>query len=320
MLVPMAARRHSKGQGGRGRRREPIAAQAPPGRRGAPHRVGATHPALEPPRDGALLAAGRGKRPCAGRPGRDVAGRPGATPANRAGVWLPLAPDGRPLRAGRFLARPNRFVAEVAVGSLVVRAHVPNSGRLTGVLAPGCPVRLLGPFGGGRLPYVVLAARAGPTWVGTNPSFCNRLFPVLWRAGLFPELGAGPLRAEVAWGPSRFDFAVGDWIVEVKSVTLALGRRAAFPDAVTARGARHCRHLADLSASGRRAALVFIAQRDDVDEVGPDDGVDPGFGAALRDAAARGVVLLGCAVRIEPGRAGCPRRVPVVVDARTEPS
>lgn len=228
-----------------------------------------------------------------------------------AGPWLPLAPDGRRLRAGRFLSRPNRFVAEVAVDGRIVRAHVPNSGRLTGVLAPGCAVRLHGPFGAGRLPYAVLAARAGRTWVGTNPSFCNRLFPALWRAGLFPELGGGPVRAEVALGSSRFDFVVGDWIVEVKSVTLAAGRLGAFPDAVTARGARHCRHLADLAGRGRRAALVFIAQRDDIDAIGPDDGVDPAFGAALREAAARGVMLLGCAVRIEPRGAGWPRRVPI---------
>jgi sugar fermentation stimulation protein A len=233
---------------------------------------------------------------------------------HRAPIWLPLAPDGRRLRAGRFLARPNRFVADVAVDGRVVRAHVPNSGRLTGVLTPGCPVRLYGPLGPGRLPYRVLAARAGRTWVGTNPSFCNRLFPVLWRAGLFPELGCGPLRAEVGYGASRFDFVAGDWIVEVKSVTLASGRLAAFPDAVTARGTRHCHHLARLAARGRRAALVFIAQRGDVDAVGPDDEVDPAFGVALRDAAARGVLLLGCALRIEPGGAGWPRRVPVVLD------
>jgi sugar fermentation stimulation protein A len=313
------AARHAQEQGSQGRHGGLISEPAPRVRLTASRAAGSIEPPLRPLGGASPAAASPAGPPGAGRRGRETAGLPRATSARRDRVWLPLAADGRPLRAGRFLARPNRFVAEVAIGGRIVRAHVPNSGRLTGVLAPGCRLRLQGPLGGGRLPYVVLAARVGPIWVGTNPSFCNRLFPVLWRAGLFPELGAGLLRAEVAWGSSRFDFAVGDWIVEVKSVTLAAGRRAAFPDAVTARGARHCRHLADLAASGRRAALVFIAQRGDVDEIGPDDGVDPGFGAALRDAAARGVVLLGCAVRIEPGGAGCPRRVPVVLDGPVAP-
>ncbi|BDG02140.1 DNA/RNA nuclease SfsA [Anaeromyxobacter oryzae] len=217
----------------------------------------------------------------------------------------------RPLRA-TFLGRPNRFVAEVrlATGELVA-AHLPNSGRLTGTLAPGRVVLLDGPCDGRRCPYTVVAAREGRTWVGTVTTYANRVFPALWRGGLFPELAGSDLAAEVAHGRSRFDFTVDGAFVEVKSVTLVAGRVARFPDAVTARGARHCDELGRLALRGVPVAIVFVAQRGDVDAVEPEDEVDPAFGAALRRAARRGARVLACALAVTPGGAVGARRVPV---------
>ena len=70
--------------------------------------------------------------------------------------------------------------------------------------------------------------------------------------------------------------------VEVKSVTLADGGAGRFPDAVSARAARHCDELAALARAGQRGAIVFVAQRGDVESVSPEDDVDPAFGVALR--------------------------------------
>ncbi len=86
--------------------------------------------------------------------------------------------------------------------------------------------------------------------VGTVTTFANRLFAEVWMKGLFPELAEGEMQAEVVRGRSRFDFRIGKLLVEVKSVTFARGRAAFFPDAVTARGARHCLELAELSRAG----------------------------------------------------------------------
>lgn len=216
-----------------------------------------------------------------------------------------------PLRA-RLVERLNRFVAEVRLpdGGRAL-AHVANTGRLTGTLRPGGPVLLDGPFPDRRCPWSLVAAREGRTWVGTVPVFANQAFALLWRAGLFPELSGASLRAEVVHGRSRLDFAVGDALVEVKSATLLAGDAAAFPDAVTARGARHCEELGALAARGRPVAVVFVAQRGDVHAVTPQDAVDPAFGAALRGAAARGVRVLACALELGPGGMTGARRVPV---------
>jgi sugar fermentation stimulation protein A len=81
--------------------------------------------------------------------------------------------------------------------------------------------------------------------------------------GFIPALrGASIVKAEATIGRSRFDFLLHDGnreiYVEVKSCTLAGEKVAMFPDAVTARGARHLEELAKLSAEGKRAVVLFI--------------------------------------------------------------
>jgi len=256
--------------------------------------------------------------------------------------WIPV--NAPPLAQGRarplvatFLERPHRFAAICRRrDGEVVAAHVPNPGRLTGVLAPRCTVLLDGPFPPPRsLLYTMLAARPADGWIGTNTLYANRVFPALVSHGLFPELGSrlGAVRAEVAHGRSRFDFQLGKTLVEVKSVTLAAtrsaaraGRRSAaagsdrgaatarvgaFPDAVSARAARHCDELAALARARRRAAIVFVAQRGDVASVAPADDIDPDFGAAIRAASAAGVLVLACALDMTPAGATRARRIPV---------
>ena len=219
-----------------------------------------------------------------------------------------------PLRA-TFLERPHRFAAVVRLRSgQVVEAHLPNPGRLTGVIAPNCPVLVDGPYPPPRaLRYTLVASKPDDTWIGTNTIYANRVFPALIEGRLLPELEAGSIRAEVAHGRSRFDFQMGSMFVEVKSVTLATNGAAGFPDAVTARGARHCDELAALARSGQPCAIVFVAQRGDVTSVAPEDDVDPAFGIALRGAAKAGVLVLACALDITPDGASRARRAPVML-------
>jgi sugar fermentation stimulation protein A len=241
-----------------------------------------------------------------------------------------------PLRA-TFIERPHRFAARCTLrGGREAVAHVPNPGRLTGVLAPRCQVLLDGPYPPTRsLAYTMVAAKAGGVWVGTNTLYANRVFPTLVSHGLFPEFDGASIRAEVAHGHSRFDFRLGGVMVEIKSVTLArtgvttcvrrqdlaartgcetaIGVVGAFPDAVSARAARHCTELAAIAKSGDPAAIVFVAQRADIESVAPEDEVDRDFGVALRSAADAGVLVLACALDMAPEGAIQARRVPVAL-------
>ena len=159
----------------------------------------------------------------------------------------------------------------------------------------------------------MVAIREGKTLVGTVTTYANRLFTALWKAGAFPELPRGELATEVVRGRSRFDFRAGAALVEVKSVTLARGRMGLFPDAVTRRGAKHCAELARLARRGVSTAVVFVAQRGDINFIGPAADVDPDFAHALRRAAKVGVQLLGCAAEMTARGASRAWRIPVLV-------
>ena len=81
-------------------------------------------------------------------------------------------------------------------------------------------------------------------------------------------------------------------------MTLAEGNLARFPDSVTERGRRHAMVLAELAEGGARSALLFVVQRADCDRVEPADDIDPAYGAALREAVARGVEVVAVGARV----------------------
>lgn len=91
-------------------------------------------------------------------------------------------------------------------------------------------------------------------------------------------------------------------LLEVKSVTLVEEEIGLFPDAVTERGARHVRELAELTRQGEWAtAILFILQRDDAREIQAASAIDPRFADELQAAMAQGVEVLGrrCQVTLE---------------------
>jgi sugar fermentation stimulation protein A len=92
-------------------------------------------------------------------------------------------------------------------------------------------------------------------------------------------------RSEVTVGHSRFDFLLkdgkGDVMLEVKSCTLFGTRVAMFPDAVTARGARHLKELAALSGRGTRSAVLFVVHWPHAEVFMPDYHTDLHFARTL---------------------------------------
>ncbi len=202
------------------------------------------------------------------------------------------------------MARDNRFRATVDVAGRLTPVHVPNSGRMRELLVPGAEVRLAPAAAPGRRTAFDLALVRGPGgWVSVDARLPPRLLAEWLRSGGGGVLaGWLPLDAEVALGDSRIDLVLGRgddrcW-VETKSVTLVREGVALFPDAPTERGRRHLSALAALAKSGRRAAVVFVAQRADATRFRPNDETDPAFGAALRDARQRGVMVVCCACRV----------------------
>ncbi len=101
-----------------------------------------------------------------------------------------------------------------------------------------------------------------------NTARANRLVEEALLAGDIPELaGFASLRREVAYGVEnsradfRLEYPAGALFIEVKSVTLGFDETAvaAFPDAVTLRGAKHLRELAALARDGVRAVQLYCS-------------------------------------------------------------
>lgn len=119
------------------------------------------------------------------------------------------------IHPARFLARPNRFIAQVELEGRVEIVHVKNTGRCKELLLPGCTVYLEGSANPERKTrYDLVAvekARPGlpPLFINMDSQAPNRVFAEWMAAGLGEELGLPRptlLRPETTWGNSRFDF------------------------------------------------------------------------------------------------------------------
>lgn len=85
----------------------------------------------------------------------------------------------------------------------------------------------------------------------------------------------------------------------------------AFPDAPTVRGARHLWELIRAAGEGYGAYALFVIQMENVKYLRPNDGTDPEFGAALREAAKAGVTVLAMECQVTPDTMTLFKAVPV---------
>lgn len=206
---------------------------------------------------------------------------------------------------GRFLCRPNRFIAQVETAAGVQTVHVKNTGRCRELLVPGASVYLEQSANPRRkTAFDLIAVDKGGLLINMDAQAPNRVFAEWAGAGNFlPDCTA--LRREYVYGDSRLDFCLetpgGLHLVEVKGVTLEEGGAARFPDAPTERGVRHIQELRRAAEAGLGATLFFVVQMEGMRSVAPNDETHPAFGRALREAAAAGVRVCAwdCAVTPE---------------------
>lgn len=226
---------------------------------------------------------------------------------------------------GTLVARPNKFLAICRIGRRTVEAHVPDRGRCLDLLVPGRELGIVRLQASDLRPQVrrtrytaVLACSGQGTWVSLDPGGAPRLVEEALRRKLLPGLaGYQVVRREVAVGQSRIDLLLAcslrpearGLLCEVKSVGAQEQGIALFPDAPTTRGVRH---LELLARRGANAAVVFCAQRGDVDAVAPDHAIDPDFGKALRRADRAGVRLLALRCAAHPDGMEIEGEIPVL--------
>lgn len=222
---------------------------------------------------------------------------------------------------GIFLERPNRYLAQVEIEGRQVSAHVPDPGRLPGLMIPQRRVRLIYNSSEKRkTDYTLALVKHGRIWVSVFPVFANRLVgDALANRALTGFSDYTDFSSEVKVGHSRFDFLLnfsdGPMLVEVKSVSLVEQTVGKFPDAPTERGRRHVEELIELKRKGNRTAVVFVSQRSDTRSITSNDMIDPEFGKRLREAKQAGVELYGFNCKVTASTVTLDAPVEVVMQA-----
>lgn len=216
-----------------------------------------------------------------------------------------------PLVPATLIRRYKRFLADCRLADgREITAHCANPGSMMGLAVAGSRVWLEpNDDPGKKLDFGWrLVEHADGHFTGVDTALPNRVVKAALVAREVPALaGYSEVRPEVKYGAkSRVDFLLSadglpDAYVEVKSATLC--RRpgvAEFPDARTARGARHMQELAAMARQGNRAVVLFLVQRTDASEVRIADDIDPDYARALMAAYGVGVEVIAHGANLSP--------------------
>ncbi len=207
------------------------------------------------------------------------------------------------IKTGKFIDRPNRFIATVEVAGSVEKAYVKNTGRCRELLIPGAQIYLEdfeGRMGKRKMRYSLIKVKKGDLLVNMDSQAPNIVVREALLSGhlQLPDMGTLTLvKGEHRFGDSRLDFYVEDasgqkGLIEVKGVTLELDGVAKFPDAPTERGVKHIEELIRAGADGYKVYIIFVIQMKGITAMIPNDETHRAFGDALRAAAAEGVHVL----------------------------
>ncbi len=232
---------------------------------------------------------------------------------------------------GKFLDRPNRFIAHVEIMGKVETVHVKNTGRCKELLLPGVKVYLERSGNPNRKTAYDLVAveKAGLGLVNIDSQAPNQVVLEWLRAFSFEKL-----KSEYVFRDSRVDFYMeramelpeafweyGEreerngkeqqaenirmqsqellnvsgnrkYLLEVKGCTLERDGIGYFPDAPTERGVKHLRELTKALKEGYIAILVFVIAMPKVSMVYPNAETHKAFGDALEEARQAGVKIL----------------------------
>ena len=222
---------------------------------------------------------------------------------------------------GRFLSRPNRFIAFVLVEGREVKCHVKNTGRCRELLVPGCKVYLERAENPARSTLFDLIAvekereNLPPLLINMDSQAPNKAVEEYLRGGALFPLGS-EVRGEVTFHNSRFDFQIREpdgrvEYLEVKGCTLEENGIVSFPDAPTERGVKHIMELIEAKIEGYGATILILIQMKGVKKFVPNWRTHREFGLALREAEKKGVRILAFDSIVTPSSLTVSERVTV---------
>ncbi|MZK51612.1 DNA/RNA nuclease SfsA [Clostridium beijerinckii] len=203
---------------------------------------------------------------------------------------------------GKFISRPNRFIAYVEIDGNEEVCHVKNTGRCKELLTPNATVFIQKNDNPKRkTKFSLIGVIKGDRMINMDSQVTNKVVHEwILKGNLLKDVTL--IKPETKYKNSRFDFYVETKnqkiFIEVKGVTLENNGIVKFPDAPTERGVRHLRELVDCVKEGYDAYVIFVIQMKDVVHFEPNVETHKEFGDTLKYAKENGVniVAVDCLV------------------------
>ena len=158
---------------------------------------------------------------------------------------------------GRFIERPNRFIAHVEIDGIKETVHVKNTGRCRELLRRGAAVYVQD----SRKPerktrWDLIAVEKGDRLINMDSQVPNKIVKEwLEQGNLIKNISV--IRPEYTYGSSRIDLYVESGerkiLIEVKGVTLEEDGIVRFPDAPSERAVKHVGELMEAVEKGYEA-------------------------------------------------------------------
>ena len=201
---------------------------------------------------------------------------------------------------GKFVDRPNRFIAHVKIDGELQTVHVKNTGRCRELPLPDAAVYLeVADNPKRKTAYDLIAVYKENFGLINIDSQAPNKVAKEWLETQSFDL----IRPEYKYGNSRIDFYMKkgqqEYLMEVKGCTLERDGIGYFPDAPTERGVKHLRELAEARKAGYECILAFVIQMEGVEEVRANVMTHPEFGKALEEAGAAGVKIWFLMCKVE---------------------
>ena len=221
------------------------------------------------------------------------------------------------IERGRFLERPNRFIAYVEILGKKETVHVKNTGRCAELLVPGATVYVQKSDNPERkTQWDLISVKKEERMINMDSQIPNKVVEEWIRKGnLFPN--ATLIRPETTYGNSRFDLYIEEngrkILMEIKGVTLEKDGVVRFPDAPTERGVKHVEELVEAVKAGYEAYMFFVIQMKNVKYFTPNDDTHAAFGEALRKAHKQGVKVLAYECEVEADSIAISKEIPVLL-------
>ena len=198
------------------------------------------------------------------------------------------------IKKGKFISRPNRFIAYVEIDGKEEVCHVKNTGRCRELLIPGSTVFVEESSNPSRkTKYDLISVFKGDVLINMDSQAPNKV-AAEWLSEYFDDITL--LKPEAKYKNSRFDFYIETSdrkiFMEVKGVTLEENGVVMFPDAPTERGVKHLNELCECIKDGYEAYVLFVVQLEKAKYFTPNKKTHPEFADSLKKAERSGVKIL----------------------------